>query len=380
MLVSAKPASFPIPFAANAGGSFIRPIPVASQIGIQAGAASLTDGFVPENFTQVAAGGVPPFGQDMNGILNQSTSWNQWFEAGAPIFYDATLSTGIGGYPKGALVQSNVTPGNYWMSTVDNNTTDPDSISAANWVPDPGRLQSGQIVPWFSSTLPAGFVPCNSNTIGKLGSNATSRENNDTLLAYRVIWRLYSNSQCPIFTLNQVPTTRGANPDADFAAFKALSTPDLRGEGIIGCDTMGGSATARLTGVPVSVGSSTTTPSVLGENLHSLSGGENGVHSHANTLFDPGHTNINTLTDLGHVHDLAAGATAPGNNFVSLVTNTITTTLAGGPNGVRQSNSNIAINNVSATTGVSITNVNSGSAAAHNTVGLNTTAFWAMKL
>ena len=100
------PTKFPIPFANNAGPGFVRPIPQASQIGITPGAASLTDGFPPLNFNPVAAGGIPPFGEDMNGILLQITQWIRWLTAGAPLAWDSTYATAIGGYPLGAKVLS----------------------------------------------------------------------------------------------------------------------------------------------------------------------------------------------------------------------------------------------------------------------------------
>ena len=106
MLVSAIPTKFPIPFANSAGGSYIRPIPRASQIGTQNGAASLTDGFPPNCFVPIAAGGSWPFGQDMNGLMNQVTKWLQWNQAGGPIFYDSSFSSSIGGYPNGAILLS----------------------------------------------------------------------------------------------------------------------------------------------------------------------------------------------------------------------------------------------------------------------------------
>ena len=65
MLASQIPTKFSVPFANSAGGSYIRAIPTASQIGIVDGAASLTDGFPPLNFLTLGAGGIPPFGQDM---------------------------------------------------------------------------------------------------------------------------------------------------------------------------------------------------------------------------------------------------------------------------------------------------------------------------
>lgn len=129
---ASAPTKMQIPFGNSAGGSYIRTVPVASQIGIQNGAASYTDGFPPLNFTPVNAGGVPPFGQDMNGILNAITSHTRWWAAGGPVYYDGTYQTAIGGYPKGACIQSATTTARIWCSTVDNNTSNPDT-GGANW-------------------------------------------------------------------------------------------------------------------------------------------------------------------------------------------------------------------------------------------------------
>ncbi len=130
MQSTAIPSKFPIPFGNNAGSSYIRPIPEASQVSVTPGAASLYDGFPPLTFIPVGAGGVPPFGQDMNGILNEITAWLQWSNAGGPVGYDATFSEAIGGYPKGALIVA--AAGGWWLSSVENNTTDPDT-GGAGW-------------------------------------------------------------------------------------------------------------------------------------------------------------------------------------------------------------------------------------------------------
>lgn len=132
MLASSVPPKFPIPFGQSAGGGFIRPIPIASQIGVNPGFASLTDGFPPLTFQPIAAGGIPPFGQDMNGVLNQITKWNLWQAAGAATPYDATFSAAIGGYPLNSVIAS-ATAGNFWLSTVDGNTTNPNT-GGAGWV------------------------------------------------------------------------------------------------------------------------------------------------------------------------------------------------------------------------------------------------------
>lgn len=132
MLASAIPTRFPIPFGNSAGAGYIRTVPQASQIGIQAGAASLTDGFPPVTFIATSAGGTPPFGQDFNGLLNQVTKWSQWQAAGNATTYNSGFSTSIGGYPEGAILAS-TTAGLYWLSTTDNNTSNPDA-GGANWV------------------------------------------------------------------------------------------------------------------------------------------------------------------------------------------------------------------------------------------------------
>lgn len=129
MEASQVPTKFSIPFANSAGAGYIRPIPTASQIGITNGAASLTDGFPPLCFQPIASGGVPPFGQDMNGILNQISAWSQWQAAGSPIQYDPVFASAIGGYPSGAQIVSSVTSATIWINLADNNYTNPDAPS-----------------------------------------------------------------------------------------------------------------------------------------------------------------------------------------------------------------------------------------------------------
>ena len=124
---------FALPFAANAGaGDNAYPIPVGSQTG---GRASLNDGFPPPTFVPIASGGIPPWGEDMNGILYQSTAWLQSLQAGAAIPYDSAFQTAIGGYPQGAIIESAVYVSLKWVSTTDNNTTNPDTGGAGwlNW-------------------------------------------------------------------------------------------------------------------------------------------------------------------------------------------------------------------------------------------------------
>lgn len=133
MLASAIPGKIVLPFANGAGGSYIRTVPVPSQIGITNGAASYTDGFPPLTFEPLASGGYAPDGKDFNGLLNAMSAWNRWQGAGGTVAYDSAFSTSVGGYPKGALLQSAVTNGKFFVSKIDNNTDNPD-VSTTNWL------------------------------------------------------------------------------------------------------------------------------------------------------------------------------------------------------------------------------------------------------
>ncbi len=136
MLSSDTPTRVPLPFA-NSGTK--NAIPTASQIGITAGAASLTDGFPPLTFTPIAAGGVPPFGADFNGVLNLITATVRWIQAGGQFGFNTSFNTAVTGYPKGAVLQKATLAGS-WLNTVEGNTTNPDT-GGAGWLDNGyGRL------------------------------------------------------------------------------------------------------------------------------------------------------------------------------------------------------------------------------------------------
>lgn len=131
MDLASIPSFLPIPFASDAGTGYINTVPQTSSP--TPGLASYTTGFVPANFEPIASGGIPPSGGDFNGLFFDITTRVRWAQAGGGYPYDSAFSTAIGGYPKGALVLRADSTGQ-WLSTVDNNTTDPDSSGAAGWV------------------------------------------------------------------------------------------------------------------------------------------------------------------------------------------------------------------------------------------------------
>jgi hypothetical protein len=362
MQASQIPARFTIPWAKNAAGAYIRTVPVASQIGIQDGAASFNDGFVPDNFTPVAAGGVPPFGQDFNGALNVITTWDQWYQAGGAIGFDATFAAAIGGYPAGAVLNSNVLPGAQWYSFVDGNLTNPDDpLTSTGWARV--GLPSGTMLPLFTSSPVPGFITANGGGVGNSASGATNASD-VYLFLFKAIWDQWSPTQCPIFTNTGAPSTRGANAVADFQAGKRLQTPSMRGTGLIGCDTMGGAASTFLAGVPVVVGNTTSPASTIGENVHTLTVAELASHLHTAGISDPTHLHQTNFGVRGFSTSGSAQAfqTAPG------IDGTVGYNSLAAATNVRVNSSN----------GLDTTN-STGGGGAHNTVERNNTCFWGLK-
>lgn len=98
------------------------------------GRAGFDRGFPSINMTPKTAGGIPPFGQDFNGILFDVTLALQYLQAGGSFPYDGTWATAVGGYPVGALVSRSDNAG-LWRNTVADNVTDPEA-GGAGWQPE----------------------------------------------------------------------------------------------------------------------------------------------------------------------------------------------------------------------------------------------------
>lgn len=105
------------------------PIPPAANPAT--GRAGFDQGFSAINMTAKEAGGIPPFGQDFNGIFYEVTNILRYMQAGGQPTFDAALATAIGGYPKGAMVLGG-DGFTLWQSKVDSNSTDPNT-DPSNW-------------------------------------------------------------------------------------------------------------------------------------------------------------------------------------------------------------------------------------------------------
>lgn len=131
------------------------------------GRAGYDQGFPAINMTAKEAGGIPPFGQDFNGILYEITNTLRYIQAGGTPTYSATLSTAIGGYPKGAILLGDDGLSEY-RSLIDSNTNDPNT-NPTNWAKNDSdrfsvslavagyqKLPSGLIIQWGKSEYTGG--------------------------------------------------------------------------------------------------------------------------------------------------------------------------------------------------------------------------------
>lgn len=123
------PSQITVPFATS---GLKNAIPAASNP--VTGNAGYDAGFPATNMTPKEAGGIPPFGQDFNGILFDITTAIQYLEAGMQFPYSSSFATAVGGYPLGAIVTRTDGTG-FWRNTVPNNTTNPETFGAG-WQPE----------------------------------------------------------------------------------------------------------------------------------------------------------------------------------------------------------------------------------------------------
>lgn len=176
MQQSGYPTKFAAIWASSASsGDVTDPIPVS---GSSAGRASLQQGFPAQCFQPVGSGGTPPFGADFNGALYMVTAALQAAQAGAAPQFDSTFVTNIGGYPTGCIIASTSVPGLFWISTVDNNMTNPEGVGAANWISfRAGPAVSGLVVLSPSNNppveVPAGTYYARVRLIGSGGTGGS---------------------------------------------------------------------------------------------------------------------------------------------------------------------------------------------------------------
>lgn len=104
------------------------------------GKASWVEGYPHETMQPIGSGGVPPDGKDENGVLYDLSNNIRFMLGGGQPRFNSTLSAAIGGYPVGAVLQSNDGASAY-RNIVDGNTTNFNTTPASigvSWMPYAG--------------------------------------------------------------------------------------------------------------------------------------------------------------------------------------------------------------------------------------------------
>lgn len=117
------------PFAADAAEGYRTDIQEST--GVAPNSATYQIGFPPNTMQSIAAGGMPPKGSDLNGVLYDVTDNLVFLTQGGGYGFDATYATAIGGYPLNARLRLN--DGTEAISTIANNTNDP-NVNLNGWV------------------------------------------------------------------------------------------------------------------------------------------------------------------------------------------------------------------------------------------------------
>ncbi|MEY0432390.1 hypothetical protein AB7V88_21720, partial [Providencia rettgeri] len=115
-----NPKLIPVPFA-NSG--IKDDIPKVKSTSMSDEKASWETGFPEATMLPVYAGGLPPDGKDFNGVLNQISENLVFQSKGGRYKFDPDFALSIGGYPKGATLQTNDESAEY-QSLIDNNLVD----------------------------------------------------------------------------------------------------------------------------------------------------------------------------------------------------------------------------------------------------------------
>lgn len=122
-----NPKLIVVPFAA---GGQKDDIPVTREPSMPTQKATWDLGFPPATMLPESAGGLPPRGRDFNGIFNQISEMLVHFAKGGRIKFSDSYAEEIGGYQKGAILQSDDETKDY-QSLIDGNKINFNTATAA---------------------------------------------------------------------------------------------------------------------------------------------------------------------------------------------------------------------------------------------------------
>ena len=109
----------------------------------QNGRADIEKGFPKQTMISTLKGGVPPWGQDHNGILYQITEAIQWIQTGGLPSFNQDFCNKNNGYSKGTIVQGDDPnrPWVLWQCLEDNNRFNPNQNKVNIINPQNGWIQ-----------------------------------------------------------------------------------------------------------------------------------------------------------------------------------------------------------------------------------------------
>lgn len=152
----------PMEFAKNGTKNVIQKV---RQVGQDAQDMTWNDGSPSITLTAKEDGGLPPKGQDFNGVVNAISSHAVFGQNGGRYKWDANVVTEFGGYAKDSIVQSDDGTREY-ISLIDNNATNPNSSTTGTW-----SIYAGQgSVPLATSTTTGIMRVLNVLTSNDVGS------------------------------------------------------------------------------------------------------------------------------------------------------------------------------------------------------------------
>lgn len=154
------------PFAKNGQKNVI---PENYETSMESNQATWDQGFGQITMLPVAAGGLPPKGQDFNGIFNQISENIVYLSQGGRFKFSAEYAEAIGGYPKGAILQSDDEKKEY-LSLIDNNKVDFNTATdiSTSWK----LVNTDDLLAQIASKQPKGDYATKTEVGSKLDKNA----------------------------------------------------------------------------------------------------------------------------------------------------------------------------------------------------------------
>lgn len=163
------------PFAQNGQKNAI---PENYSSSMESNQATWDQGFGQITMIPVAAGGLPPKGQDFNGIFNQISENVIYLSKGGRFKFSADYAAAINGYPKGAILQSDDEKKEY-QSLVDNNKVNFNTATQAQ-INDAWKLFStDDMLQQLAGKQPAGSYALKGDSYTKVESDTKFQPKGD---------------------------------------------------------------------------------------------------------------------------------------------------------------------------------------------------------